>query len=206
MKKYSIALSILCTGIFLCFLTSAFTVREASSPLAKEVFRLHVLANSDSPEDQALKLKVKTAILETLSSSLPDTADKSETGAWVADHLSQLEQAAAQVIASEGYTSPVTATCETAWFPNKTYGDMVFPCGYYEALRVCIGNADGANWWCVLYPQLCFVDLTCGIVPDESKTKLQNVLAEDDYNCLFTDNARIVVKFKLLEWLGELFS
>ena len=113
MKKYSIALSILCTGIFLCFLTSAFTVREASSPLAKEVFRLHVLANSDSPEDQALKLKVKTAILETLSSSLPDTADKSETGAWVADHLSQLEQAAAQVIASEGYTYPVTATCET---------------------------------------------------------------------------------------------
>ena len=206
MKKYSIALSILCTGIFLCFLTSTFTVREVSSPLAKEVLRLHVLANSDSAEDQALKLKVKSAIVEALSSALPDTADKSETYEWVADHLTELEQTATQVITAEGYTYPVTATCETVWFPNKAYGDMVFPCGYYDALRVCIGNADGANWWCVLYPQLCFVDLTCGIVPDESKAKLQSVLDEDDYNRLFTDDARIVVKFKLLEWLGKLFT
>ena len=96
--------------------------------------------------------------------------------------------------------------CETTWFPNRTYGDMTFPCGYYDALRVCIGDAEGANWWCVLYPPLCFVDLTCGVVPDESKEKLQTVLDEDDYNSLFSNDTQIVVKFKLFEWLGELFS
>lgn len=205
MKKYSVALSILCAGIFFCFVTSAFTVKEVSTPLAEEVLRLHVLANSDSENDQALKLKVKAAIVDAMSPVLSDTTDKSEACAWVSDHLTQLQTIAENVIVSEGYTYPVTVACETTWFPNRTYGDMTFPCGYYDALRVCIGDAEGANWWCVLYPPLCFVDLTCGVVPDESKEKLQTVLDEDDYNSLFSNDTQIVVKFKLFEWLGELF-
>lgn len=205
MKKYSTALIILCSGIFLCFTASRFTVREISTPLAKEVLRLHVLANSDSDEDQALKLKVKAALVDALSPILSDTKNKTEACRWVSDHLDELQAVAAQVIAREGYSYPVTASCETTWFPNKTYGDMTFPCGYYDALRVCIGNADGANWWCVLYPPLCFVDLTCGTVPEESREKLQTVLDEDDYNSLFSGEQRPVVKFRIFEWLSELF-
>ena len=206
MKKYRISLFIFCAGIFLCFITATFSVQEVSTTLAEEVLRLHVLANSDSAEDQALKLKVKAAIVDSISASLPDTADKSETCTWVIDHLSQLEETAAQVIASEGYAYPVTASCETVWFPNKTYGDMTFPCGYYDALRICIGDAKGANWWCVLYPPLCFVDLTCATGPDTSKEKLQTVLDEDDYNSLFTRDTQVIIKFKFLEWMGDLFS
>ena len=206
MKKYSIALSILCTGIFLCLVTSRFTVKEVSTPLAEQVLRLHVLANSDSDEDQALKLKVKSAIVDELSPVLSDTTDKAAACRWVSANLDELQNVAAQVIAAEGYDYPVTVACETVWFPNKTYGDMTFPCGYYDALRVCIGKAEGANWWCVLYPPLCFVDLTCGVVPDESRDKLQTVLDEDDYNSLFTEDAQGVVKFNIFEWLGNLFS
>ncbi len=205
MKKYSTALIILCSGIFLCFTASRFTVREVSTPLAKEVLRLHVLANSDSDEDQALKLKVKAAIVDALSPVLSDTDNKAEACRRVSGHLDELQAVAARVIAREGYHYPVTVSCETTWFPNKTYGDMTFPCGYYDALRVCIGNADGANWWCVLYPPLCFVDLTCGTVPEESREKLQTVLDEDDYNSLFSGEQRPVVKFRIFEWLSELF-
>lgn len=205
MKKYKIALLILCTGIFLCFVTSRFTVREVSTPLAKQVLRLHVLANSDSHEDQALKLKVKAAIVEALSPVLSETSDKAAACAWVSANLDELQIIAAQVIADEGYSYPVTVACETVWFPNKTYGDMTFPCGYYDALRVCIGEADGANWWCVLYPPLCFVDLTCGVVPDESKEKLETVLDEDDYNSLFEPESKPVIRFKLFDWLRDLF-
>lgn len=206
MKKYSIALSLLCAGIFLCFVTSTFTVKEVSTPLANEVLRLHVLANSDSAEDQALKLKVKAAIVDAMSPVLSETTGKAEACAWASANLDELQTIAGNVISSEGYDYPVTVACETVWFPNKTYGDMTFPCGYYDALRVCIGDAEGANWWCVLYPPLCFVDLTCGVVPDESKEKLQTVLDEDDYNSLFSKDAQVVVKFKIFEWLGELFS
>ena len=206
MKKYSIALWILCAGIFFCFVTSTLTVKEVSTPLAEEVLRLHVLANSDSDEDQALKLKVKAAIVEALSPILYETTGKAAACEWVSANLTKLRTIADQVIADEGYDYPVTVACETTWFPNKTYGDMTFPCGYYDALRVCIGDADGANWWCVLYPPLCFVDLTCAVVPDESKEKLQTVLDEDEYNSLFSESAQVVVKFKLFEWLGELFS
>lgn len=206
MKKYNLALLILCTGIFLCAVTAKFTVKEVSTPLAKEVLRLHVLANSDSDEDQALKLKVKAAVVDALSPVLSDVTDKAAACRWVNAHLDELQQIAAQVIAGEGYDYPVTVACETVWFPNKTYGDMTFPCGYYDSLRVCIGEADGANWWCVLYPPLCFVDLTCGVVPDESREKLETVLDEDDYNSLFKENAKPVIRFKILDWLFSLFN
>ena len=205
MKKYSIALTVLCSGIFLCLIAPRFTVREASTPLAREVLRLHVLANSDSDEDQALKLKVKSAVVDTLSPALPGTADKAAACRWVSENLDRLEAAAAGVIAAEGYDYPVTVSCETAWFPNKTYGNMLFPCGYYDALRVCIGDAKGSNWWCVLYPPLCFVDLTCGVVPEASREKLQAVLDEDDYNSLFSGEGRPVIRFRILEWLSGLF-
>jgi len=205
MKQYKIAFLILCTGLFLCPLTSRLTVREVTTPLAKEVLRLHVLANSDSAEDQALKLKVKSAIVDALTPIMSDTTAKAEACDWVSAHMTELNAVATSVIAAEGYTYPVTVACETVWFPDKTYGDMTFPCGYYDALRVCIGDADGQNWWCVLYPPLCFIDLTHGVVPDESKEKLETVLDEDDYNSLFDTNPKPVIRFRIVEWFLGLF-
>lgn len=206
MKKYKLALLILCAGLVLCPITSHLTVREVSTPLAKEVLRLHVLANSDSDEDQALKLKVKSAIVDALDPIMSDTTKKAEACDWVSAHMDELESIAAEVIAEEGYTYPVSVACETVWFPDKTYGDMTFPSGYYDALRVLIGEADGQNWWCVLYPPLCFIDLTCGVVPDESKEKLETVLDEDDYNSLFASESKPVVRFRIVEWFFGLFK
>ncbi len=206
MKNNKIALLILCVGILLCPLTSHLTVREVSTPLAKEVLRLHVLANSDSDEDQALKLKVKSAIVDALSPIMSETTKKAEACTWVSTHMDELESVAATVIAAEGYTYPVSVACETVWFPDKTYGDMTFPCGYYDALRVCIGEAEGQNWWCVLYPPLCFVDLTYGVVPDESKDKLHTVLDEDDYLDLFNNDQRPRVRFRIVDWFLSLFD
>lgn len=206
MKKYKIALLILCAGILLCPITSHLTVKEVTMPLAKEVLRLHVLANSNSDEDQTLKLKVKSAIVDALDPIMSDTTQKAEACDWVSAHMDELESIAAEVIANEGYTYPVSVSCETVWFPDKTYGDMTFPSGYYDALRVLIGEADGQNWWCVLYPPLCFVDLTYGVVPDESKEKLETVLDEDDYNSLFDTNSKPVVRFRIVEWFLGLFK
>lgn len=206
MKKDKIALLILCAGLLLCPITSHLTVREVTLPLAKEVLRLHVLANSDSAEDQILKLKVKSAIVDALDPIMSDTTAKADACAWVAAHMDELKAVATSVIAAEGYTYPVSVACETVWFPDKTYGDMTFPAGYYDALRVCIGEADGQNWWCVLYPPLCFIDLTHGTVPDESKEKLETVLDEDDYNSLFETESRPRVRFRIIDWFIELFS
>jgi len=206
MNLNRIALLILCAALMLCPLTAHLTVKEVSMPLAKEVFRLHVLANSDSDEDQALKLKVKSAIVDSLSPIMSETAGKPEAQEWISAHMAELQTIAASVIAAEGYAYPVTVACETVWFPDKLYGDMTFPHGYYDALRVCIGEAEGQNWWCVLYPPLCFIDLTHGVVPDESKEKLETVLDEDDYNSLFEENSKPVVRFRIVEWFLGLFS
>jgi len=206
MNLNRIALLILCAALMLCPLTAHLTVKEVSMPLAKEVFRLHVLANSDSDEDQALKLKVKSAIVDSLSPIMSETAGKPEAQKWISAHIAELQTVAASVIAAEGYAYPVTVACETVWFPDKLYGDMTFPHGYYDALRVCIGEAEGQNWWCVLYPPLCFIDLTHGVVPDESKEKLETVLDEDNYNSLFDTNSKPVVRFRIVEWFLGLFS
>ena len=206
MNLNRIALLILCAALMLCPLTAHLTVKEVSMPLGKEVFRLHVLANSDSDEDQALKLKVKSAIVDSLSPIMSETAGKPEAQEWISAHMAELQTIAASVIAAEGYAYPVTVACETVWFPDKLYGDMTFPHGYYDALRVCIGEAEGQNWWCVLYPPLCFIDLTHGVVPDESKEKLETVLDEDDYNSLFEENSKPVVRFRIVEWFLGLFS
>ena len=206
MNLNRIALLILCAALMRCPLTAHLTVKEVSMPLAKEVFRLHVLANTDSDDDQALKLKVKSAIVDSLSPIMSKAPGKAEARKWISDHMEELQTVAAAVITAEGYDYPVTVACETVWFPDKIYGDMTFPHGYYDALRVCIGEAAGQNWWCVLYPPLCFIDLTHGVVPDESKEKLETVLDEDDYNSLFDTESRPRVRFRIIDWFIELFS
>lgn len=149
--------------------------------LAQEVFRFHVLANSDSREDQDLKLKVKDAIVTYMKKALPDADSAKETKAWVRRHQEELLQEAKRVIWEEGYDYSVRAQIGPCKFPDKTYGDITFPAGTYEALEILIGEASGQNWWCVLYPNLCFVDAVNAVVPEEGKEQLQNILTEEEY-------------------------
>lgn len=150
--------------------------------LSQEVLRFHVLADSDSPEDQAVKLKVRDEVLAYLSAEMPESEDADQTGDWVRRHIDEIEEVSRETVANEGFDDPVNAAVTTCWFPDKTYGDLTFPAGNYEALRIEIGAAEGQNWWCVLYPALCFLDTTNAVVPEEGKQKLKHVLTEEEYS------------------------
>ena len=171
----------LVTG-FVLLRTEADARGEMQQHLAREVLRFHVLANSDSSEDQELKLEVRDAVLQYLGQEMPDHMDVEETAAWVRGHTDGIEAVSLDTVRQEGYDYSVSAAVTTCYFPDKTYGDITFPAGNYEALRVEIGAAQGQNWWCVLYPNLCFLDTVNAVVPEEGKQKLKNVLTEEEYS------------------------
>lgn len=172
--------------------------REEQAHLAQEVLRFHVLANSDSEEDQALKLEVRDSVLTWLEEEMPQNMDVDGTTQWVRSHTEDLEEVSRMTLEENGSDYPVSAAVTTCYFPEKTYGDVTFPAGNYEALRIEIGDADGHNWWCVLYPNLCFLDTTNAVVPDEGKQKLKNVLTEEEYSRITADT-----KFKIKWYFWE---
>lgn len=155
--------------------------REIQQGIAGEVFRLHVIANSDTEEDQKLKLKIKTRIVEYLEEILGKDADLEETKEAVLTHLGEIEREAERLVHEQGFDYPVKAVVEKTYFPKKSYGDCTFPAGEYEALNVKIGEARGHNWWCVLYPSLCFIEDTYGVVTEEKKEDLKSVLTTEEF-------------------------
>lgn len=155
--------------------------REIQQGIAGEVFRLHVIANSDTEEDQKLKLKIKTRIVEYLEEILGKDADLEETKEAVLTHLGEIEREAEKLVHEQGFDYPVKAVVEKTYFPKKSYGDCTFPAGEYEALNVKIGEARGHNWWCVLYPSLCFIEDSYGVVTEEKKEDLKSVLTTEEF-------------------------
>lgn len=154
---------------------------EIQQGIAGEVFRLHVIANSDTEEDQKLKLKIKTRIVEYLEEILGKDADLEKTKEAVLTHLGEIEREAEKLVHEQGFDYPVKAVVEKTYFPKKSYGDCTFPAGEYEALNVKIGEARGHNWWCVLYPSLCFIEDTYGVVTEEKKEDLKSVLTTEEF-------------------------
>lgn len=159
---------------------------SSQEQIAKKILRLHVIANSDSTTDQLLKLRVRDSILKLVQNAVDHTSDLADAEAQVRAQFPAILQEAEQTIASDGYDYPVKVTLETRYFPAKQYGDLTFPPGEYRALCVEIGQAKGRNWWCVLFPSLCFVNDTTAVVPDDSKKKLQKDLGNTAYDSLLT--------------------
>lgn len=158
--------------------------RRAGQELSREVLRFHVLADSDSRQDQQRKMEVKEAVLAYMGEAMPQDADLEETCSWVQEHLEALEQTAGETLREAGCSDPVRAELVRDYFPEKTYGDVTFPEGEYTALRVRIGEGQGHNWWCCLYPSLCFTDAVTARVPEEEKEQLGRVLGEDEYEMI----------------------
>ena len=142
---------------------------QAAEPLSNEDFiRFHVVANSNSPEDQALKLAVRDKLLEFVEAGLSAEAqgrgvslevlDAAFSEQWILAHLKDIEAAALAALRNEGCNFPVQADIGVRWIPAKTYGNITFPAGNYKALTVIIGEGAGENWWCVLFPPLCLID------------------------------------------------
>lgn len=149
--------------------------------IAEKIIRFHVRANSDSEEDQALKLLVKDRVVAYLSDAMKASGSKTDSTSYIETHLEDIERIASEVIAEEGYSYEVSAYMTNEFFPTKSYGDVTIPCGNYDAFRIDIGENAGKNWWCVLYPPLCFVQGSYGVATDETKMLLKNVLDEDEF-------------------------
>ena len=176
-------------------------VNAVSENLSNSVFRLHVIANSDTQEDQDLKYIVRDKLIEYMNTLNESNSSKEEIIKTAQDNLKNFKQIAENTIREQGYSYPVEVEIGNFEFPTKTYGDISFPAGYYDALRVKIGEAKGKNWWCVMFPPLCFVDVTTGIVPDTSKEDLKQNLSDEEYKIISdTENTDITLKFKLIEF------
>ena len=175
-------------------------VNATSNDLKNNLFRLHVIANSDSKEDQNLKYIVRDNLLDYMNSLCANCSTKEEAISIAKEHINDFEKIATNTIIEHGYSYNISVEIGNFEFPTKQYGDISLPAGYYDALRVKIGEAKGQNWWCVMFPPLCFVDVTSGVVPEDSKKLLKENLSEEDFT-LISDNSssEINFKFKLLE-------
>ena len=160
--------------------------------IATQVLRFHIRANSDTVADQQKKLRIKQSLLEWLTPILSENTSKSETIQCIRKNLPDIRKEATRMAAPE----PVTVTLQKEWFPEKTYGTCTFPEGIYDALRVDIGQAKGHNWWCVLYPSLCFADALEPSMTEEGEEKLQQVLDEDAYD-LHLHPQKLKIRFRL---------
>ena len=167
MKK-TLQLIILLILLFLyVFISAQSYVSAVSSNLSDAVFRLHVIANSDTNEDQSLKLKVRDSLLNYMNNLCSNCTTKDEAISIAHLHQNEFEKIAKQTILDNGYHYPVKIDINNFYFPTKNYGDISLPAGLYDALRVEIGDAKGQNWWCVMFPSLCFIDISSGVINEE---------------------------------------
>lgn len=199
-SKLGIILTLILLLIIYTIICAFSYVQAVSTDISNSVFRLHVLANSNSDADQALKYKVRDNLLKYMNGLCSNCPSKDEAIKIVTEHQDEFKQVALDTIYNEGYSYDVKINIGNFEFPTKQYGDISLPAGYYDALRVEIGEAKGRNWWCVMFPSLCFIDVSSGFVPEESKEELQKVLSDEEYSLISdSSNSSIKFKFKLLE-------
>ncbi|MEG1947536.1 MAG: stage II sporulation protein R [Lachnospiraceae bacterium] len=176
---------------------------KMTNEIAEKIIRFHVLANSDTEEDQQLKLEVRDAIGMLMQPKLSGISDITRSREIVTDNLKEIEEKAETVIASKGYTYPVSARLAQTKFPEKTYGTYTFPKGTYEALEVVIGEGEGHNWWCVMYPNMCFFNSTYDVVEEEAEKSLGKILTKEEYKSL-VEEKDYEVKFAFLDFLEDM--
>lgn len=197
-KRFLVLLFLLFIYTIIC----AFSyVNAVSSNIESSVFRLHVIANSDSKEDQTLKYIVRDNILEYINNISKTATSKDEVISIAQNNIDAIKEIAQKTVYENGYTYDVNVKIGNFAFPTKQYGDISFPAGFYDALRIEIGSASGQNWWCVMFPPLCFVDVSSGVVPEDSKEFLQESLSSEEYSLLSEskNNNDLNFKFKIVE-------
>ena len=202
MKKISF---IICLSILTIFTIEGLRIRRqqalSQQHIASQIIRLHVIANSDETADQTLKKEVKDQVVTYLRSKMNQAASIQAARQIICQEMDALKEIAEKKIRQEGYDYPVTVSLGTTYFPVKEYGDMAFPAGDYEALRVQIGESKGRNWWCVMYPSLCLVDGVYQTVPESSKDKLKQVLSTSEYQSLVDGGEDVQFRLRFFDWL-----
>lgn len=207
MKKTIIGIMgfIILIGLFMGIKSKSVQAIGSVEELSKKIIRFHILANSDSKEDQDLKLKVRDEVIEFVSPKLKNSKSIKQSREILMNLKTEVIEVAKKVIKEEGYAYDVDVELAMTNFPVKTYGNITLPQGEYEAFRILIGEAKGQNWWCVMFPPLCFIDVTKGEVEDErSKEELDSKVAES--KCENKDSGDIKIKFKIVEIFKNLFG
>jgi stage II sporulation protein R len=204
-QKYHLFLCITCLliALFIGLSKNRQNDEALAARIAPQILRFHVLANSNCSADQKLKLKVRTQLLNLIYDDLGENASLKETKSFVLSHKKALEEKAEQYMNHLGYHYSAHMKLTNCYFPKKIYGDMVFPCGNYEALQVTLGKGRGHNWWCVLYPPLCFVDSSYAVVPENSKKTLRDSISPADYRKLNRKEVKIHIRLKLTDFLPK---
>lgn len=195
-------------------------VYAQADSISGSVLRLRVIANSDSEEDQKQKLEFKSRLCEVLKPYLENCTDVDEAADWIQNNLDFIREQSLNILnnnsAAHSASNPEN-TCQTTAsgpaactveltgsnFPTRTYGKLTFPPGNYRTLLVTLGNGKGHNWWCVLYPSLCFTDESTASFPREAQNKLQQTLSEEDYE---TINQGVTYRFRIAEIVGDLYQ
>ncbi|MCI9532679.1 MAG: stage II sporulation protein R [Lachnospiraceae bacterium] len=172
--------------------------------IAGKIIRFHVVANSDGPIDQELKLKVRDAVGVYMQEKLSGITDISKSRLVIKENLGEIENQARKVLEEEGCGYPVRAELKVTEFPEKTYGQYTFQAGEYEALELVIGSGKGHNWWCVMYPNLCFFNSVYQVVGQEAEKSLERVLTQEEYESLM-EQKNYKVKSALWEWVMDKF-
>ncbi len=182
---------VLCGVLAVCLVSSCLAFAGASEGIRRRVVRLHVLAHDDSEAEQALKLRVRDTVSDTVTALLGEERERDDVLARLREILPAVEAAAQQCVYDAGYAHPVRAELTDMYFTTREYDSGTYPAGVYEALRITIGDGAGRNWWCVLYPPLCVSAAMQAPTADEVLTEGQQaVIATSKY----------AVRFKLVEW------
>lgn len=203
MKKRILILSVLFT--LYIFISCYFYASNSLNNIEDSVFRLHIIANSNSDKDQALKYKVRNNIISYMNKLCENASSKEETIEIAKNHINDFKQIADKTIADNNFEYTSTVEIGNYRFPTKYYGDIALPSGNYDALQIKLGNSSGKNWWCVLYPSLCFVDVSSGVVPDSSKENLKNNLPDEEYALISENSPTYNFKFKIVEFFNNNF-
>lgn len=184
-----------------------FMSREATP--YSDIIRFHVRANSDSEEDQELKMAVKEDVVTLLNPMLSESENVNESRNIIVSNLQNIYTTAINTITEQGYDYKVKVYLTNENFPEKTYGDVTFPEGEYQALRIDIGEAKGQNWWCVMYPPLCFIDESTAVVDSKGKEILKENLTPEEYANLFVDGKDSTgeeIEIKAGSWIYNLLT
>ena len=185
-------------------------ISAASEDYKDKLIRFHVIANSDSEEDQNLKLKVRDAIINYLQPKLLESESIEESELIIKKEYDELEKISKNIILENGYDYDVKVGIDYSKFPTKQYSNVVLTAGEFKALRIIIGEGKGKNWWCVMFPPLCFVDEQKGIIDKDTDDKLREVLTEEEYELISQKTSkqvdRVQIKFKIVEIIQDIIK
>lgn len=203
MKTFKNFIFILFLFVFFFIINANSYANTISQNLSDNFFRLHILANSNNPKDQELKLQIRDSIVEYMNFLTKDTNCKKEVIDICNNHLQDFQNIAEQIIFEQGFNYKVNLKIGTFHFPTKKYGNISLPAGDYDALRIEIGDAKGENWWCSLFPPLCFIDISSGRLDSNGEKYLKENLSNEEFTIITGNSKKIKLKFKIVEFLNK---